>query len=89
MRNRGVVVACVCSMVVLPGCGSLRTAAHSTATQGMLLGGLLGAGTLGLIGSVSDHHRGLGMWAGGGGALGALAGWYVGHQLEEEGKGSP
>ena len=77
------VLVCALCAISLIGCASVSTAAKSTANQGAVLGGLLGTGALAAIGSVSDHHRGLGMWAGIGGVAGALAGWYLGHALEE------
>ena len=67
---------------LLTGCEGLRAAARSKSVQGTVLGGLLGAGTFALIGSVSDHHSGLGGWLGIGGAVGAFMGWCLGHQLE-------
>ena len=76
------------SMAVLTGCESLRTAVHSQEAQGTLLGSLVGAGTLGLIGSVSDHHSGLGVWAGGGAVVGAFAGWFIGHLIAAPDKSS-
>ena len=85
--NRIVAVACVVSMVSLTGCEAMRTTLRAKETQGMLLGALLGAGSFSLIGGI-DRHGGLGRWALMGGSVGGLAGWYVGHQLEERPKGS-
>lgn len=64
------------------GCGTTGTTARSLEAPGMVVGGLVGAGSLALIGAVS-HYGGVGRWAAGGGILGALAGWYVGHQLSQ------
>ena len=83
MLKRGVVILGIVSLVSLTGCDAMRTAAQSKANQGAVLGGLLGTGIGALIGSVSDHHRGLGMWAGGAGAVGALGGWLLGHTMED------
>ncbi len=76
------------SMMLMTGCESLRTAVHSKEAQGTLLGSLVGAGTLGLIGSVSDHHSGLGAWSGGGAVVGAFAGWFIGHLMAEHNQSS-
>ncbi|TPW01388.1 MAG: hypothetical protein FD124_3721 [Alphaproteobacteria bacterium] len=64
------------------GCGTTGTTARSMEAPGTVLGGLLGAGSLALIGAGS-HYGGLGRWAAGGGILGALVGWYAGHQLSQ------
>ena len=87
MKN-AVAIACVCCLVVLTGCEDFRAAARSRANQGLVLGGVLGAGILGAIGAASEHHHGLGAWAGAGAALGALAGWFAGHQLDQQAKHS-
>ncbi len=81
--RRMVAIVSLLSVVGLTGCESLRTAVSSREMQGMMLGGLIGAGTLAAIGSGSDHHRGLGMWVGVGGPLGGLVGWYLAHQSAE------
>ncbi len=86
MKNAVILVSL--SMMILAGCESLRTAVHSKEAQGTLLGSLVGAGTLGLIGSMSDHHSGLGAWTGGGAVVGAFAGWFIGHLMAEQGKSS-
>lgn len=62
------------------GCGTTGTTTRSLEVPGMILGGLLGAGSIALIGAGSQYE-GLGRWAAGGGVLGALAGWYAGHQF--------
>lgn len=80
--KRLVIVMCACALIALPGCESLRAAARSKANQGMVVGSLLGGGLLTLIGSVSEHQSGLGGWIGVGAGLGALGGWYFGHQVE-------
>lgn len=82
--RRVMVMLVALSALGLSGCDTLRTAAQSKANQGAVLGGLLGTGTGLLIGSLSDHHRGLGMWIAGAGAVGALGGWFFGHVIEEQ-----
>ena len=64
------------------GCGATGATTRSMELPGMIVGGLLGAGSLTLIGATS-HYGGLGGWAAGGGVLGALVGWYVGHQFSQ------
>ncbi len=82
--RRAIVLVSALSLVSLTGCESLKTTLRAKETQGALIGGLLGVGTLGLIGSASDHHSGLGGWIGIGAAAGALAGWYAGHLLAQQ-----
>ena len=87
MKRTAVVMAMLLAVFSLPGCGTLGTAFRSKETQGMLLGGLLGAGalTLGMFAFGRDEGAGgLGKWAAGGGAIGALAGWYLVYQFSPD-----
>ena len=86
--KRMITIISLLSVVGLTGCESLRTAVSSREAQGMVLGALIGAGTLAAIGSGADHHRGLGMWIGVGGTLGGLAGWYLAHPRAAEQSGT-
>lgn len=63
------------------GCGTTGSTTRSLEVPGMILGGVVGAGSLALIGAAS-RYGGLARWAAGGGALGTLVGWYAGHQLK-------
>jgi len=81
MRKRALLMS-VSLCLFSCGCGTTGTATRSMEVPGMVLGGLLGAGTLALIGTGS-HYEGLGRWAAGGGILGILAGWYAGHQFSQ------
>ena len=81
MRKRALLVSVSLGLFSC-GCGTTSTTTRSMEVPGMILGGLLGAGSLALI-SVGSHYEGLGRWAAGGGVLGALAGWYAGHQLSQ------
>ncbi len=81
MRTRAVLVALSLSLLS-GGCATTGTTARSWEAPGTILGGLLGAGSLAAI-AVASRYGGVGRWAAGGGVLGALAGWYVGHQLSQ------
>ena len=74
----------VLCIVVLSGCEMLRATVKSKAVQDEVIGALLGAGIGALSGSISDHHRGLGAWIGGGAALGGLAGWVLGNIIDQQ-----
>ena len=85
MRRIVVLLVCGTLLVHLTGCAGLREAMRSKENQGMVLGGLLGAGalTLAVFAFGEDEGAGrLGLWATGGGVIGGLAGWYLGHQIE-------
>ena len=85
MMKKIVMIACGLSLLNVTGCAWLGETMRSKETQGMVLGGLLGAGamTLGVWAFNRDEGTGrLGAWAAGGGVIGGLAGWYIGHQME-------
>ncbi len=87
--KRVITLVSALSLVGLTGCDAMSSAVRSKANQGMVLGGLLGAGVFTAIGSVSGHHsKGIGMWSGSGAALGAIGGWFLGHTMEEQRKTS-
>lgn len=77
-------MVCALSLAALAGCAALGSSVQSKESQGMVLGGLLGAGTASLLGAASGYE-GLGRWAFGGGLAGAIAGWYIGYQLAGHG----
>ena len=82
---RGVrILSCVLCIGVLSGCETLRATVKSKTVQDEVLGALLGTGIGALIGSVSDHHRGLGGWIGSGAALGGFAGWFLGNNVDQQ-----
>ncbi len=87
MRKLFIVMICGVLLIDLTGCAGLREAVQSKGNQGMVLGGLLGAGalTLAMVAGKQDKGvRGLGKWAAGGALIGGLAGWYLEHQLESK-----
>ena len=69
------------SMIALVGCESMGTAAQSKATQGAVLGGLLGAGTGAILGNQTDHA---GAGTAIGAAVGAIGGGLLGNALEDK-----
>jgi len=81
MRKRALLVGVSLGLFSC-GCGTTTTTTRSMEVPGAILGGLLGAGSLTLI-AVGSHYERLGYWAAGGGALGALVGWYAGHQFSQ------
>lgn len=84
MNTQGTTAISLALLTVwLGGCEGMGTAAQSKATQGAVLGGLLGAGTGAIIGNQSDH-AGAGTAIGAG--LGALGGGLIGKALEDSEK---
>ena len=74
-------VMVIFSAMALAGCESMGTAAQSKATQGAVLGGLLGAGTGAILGNQSDHA---GAGTAIGAAVGALGGGLIGNAMEDK-----
>lgn len=81
MRKRAVLVALSLSLLS-GGCATTGTTARSWEAPGTILGGLVGAGSLAAI-ATGSRYGAVAPWAAGGGILGALAGWYVGHEFSQ------